>query len=42
MGKLYIRFSVVYFIIGVLLGLTMGILHDFRLTSVHAHLNLLG
>jgi cbb3-type cytochrome oxidase subunit 1 len=25
-----------------LAGLTMGIIHDFRFTSVHAHVNLLG
>ncbi|OMP67197.1 cytochrome-c oxidase [Domibacillus epiphyticus] len=42
MGRIYLKVSVVYFSIGVLLGLTMGIIHDFRLTSVHAHLNLLG
>lgn len=41
-GKLYVKISIVYFIVGVLLGLTMGIIHDFRLTSVHAHINLLG
>lgn len=29
-------------VIGVCLGVTMGILHDFHLAPVHAHLNLLG
>lgn len=42
MGKLFLKISVVYFALGVLLGLTMGITHDFRMTSVHAHINLLG
>ncbi len=42
MGKTYIKVASVYFTIGVLAGLTMGIIHDFRFTSVHAHVNLLG
>lgn len=42
MGKAYLKIAVVYFTIGVLAGLTMGIIHDFRFTSVHAHVNLLG
>lgn len=42
MGKAYIKVASVYFTIGVLAGLTMGIIHDFRFTSVHAHVNLLG
>jgi cbb3-type cytochrome oxidase subunit 1 len=42
MGKAYLKIATVYFTIGVLAGLTMGIIHDFRLTSVHAHINLLG
>lgn len=42
MGKTLIKIAVVYFAIGVLLGMTMGIIHDFRLTSLHAHVNLLG
>ncbi|WP_040207422.1 cytochrome-c oxidase [Neobacillus jeddahensis] len=42
MGKIFLKIAVVYFSIGVLLGMTMGIIHDFRLTSVHAHVNLLG
>jgi hypothetical protein len=41
-GKAYLKVATVYFTIGVLAGLTMGIIHDFRLTSVHAHVNLLG
>ncbi|NYE03644.1 cbb3-type cytochrome oxidase subunit 1 [Bacillus niacini] len=42
MGKTYLKVATVYFTIGVLAGLTMGIIHDFRFTSVHAHVNLLG
>jgi len=38
----YIKLAVVYFIIAILLGLSMGIMQDFSFTSVHAHLNLLG
>jgi xanthine/uracil permease len=41
-GKAYLKVATVYFTIGVLAGLTMGIIHDFRFTSVHAHVNLLG
>jgi cbb3-type cytochrome oxidase subunit 1 len=41
-GKAYLKIATVYFSIGVLAGLTMGIIHDFRFTSVHAHVNLLG
>jgi hypothetical protein len=29
-------------VVGVLMGIGMGIVHDFRLSPVHAHLNLLG
>ncbi|WML41561.1 cytochrome-c oxidase [Neobacillus sp. OS1-2] len=42
MGKTFLKIAAVYFSIGVLLGMTMGIIQDFRLTSVHAHVNLLG
>lgn len=42
MGKTLIKIAAVYFSIGVLLGMTMGIIQDFRLTSLHAHVNLLG
>jgi len=42
MGKKFIKIAAVYFSIGVLLGMTMGMIHDFRLTSTHAHINLLG
>ena len=42
MGKTFIKIATVYFSIGVLVGMTMGIIHDFRFTSLHAHVNLLG
>ncbi|WP_042462127.1 cytochrome-c oxidase [Neobacillus dielmonensis] len=42
MGKTLIKIAAVYFSIGVLVGMTMGIIHDFRYTSMHAHINLLG
>lgn len=41
-GTRFFKIAVVYFVIAILLGLLMGILQDFSLTSVHAHLNLLG
>jgi cbb3-type cytochrome oxidase subunit 1 len=42
MGERFIKVAVVYFVIGVLFGLYMGIAHNFLFTSVHAHINLLG
>jgi cbb3-type cytochrome oxidase subunit 1 len=42
MGKRYLNVALVYLTFGVLLGLIMGIIQDFRLASVHAHINLLG
>ncbi|WP_423799673.1 cytochrome-c oxidase [Neobacillus sp. SAB-20_R2A] len=42
MGKAFLKVASIYFTIGVLAGITMGIIHDFRLASVHAHINLLG
>ena len=42
MGKTFIKIATVYFSIGVLVGMTMGMIHDFRFTSLHAHVNLLG
>ena len=38
----FIKFAVLYFLIGVLLGNYMGATLDFALRSVHAHINLLG
>lgn len=42
MGARFIRIAVVYFVLAVILGITMGIIQKFELTTVHAHLNLLG
>lgn len=42
MGGRFFKISVVYFVIAVIVGIIMGITHNFMLTSVHAHLNLLG
>jgi cbb3-type cytochrome oxidase subunit 1 len=42
MGAKFFKISVVYFVIAIILGIVMGIIHDFALTPVHAHLNLLG
>ncbi|MFY0545544.1 cytochrome-c oxidase [Brevibacillus sp. H7] len=37
-----LKIAVVYFVIAVLMGISMGILQFFAVSSVHAHLNLLG
>lgn len=42
MATRFLKISVVYFAIAVILGLVMGIIQNFTFTSVHAHLNLLG
>ncbi len=42
MGVRLIRIAVVYLVIGVVLGLVMGILQQFTLAPVHAHLLLAG
>lgn len=42
LGLRFLKIAVLYFIIAVSLGLIMGIIHNFALSSVHAHLNLLG
>lgn len=38
----FFKISVVYFVIAIILGIYMGIIHEFDLAPVHAHLNLLG
>lgn len=38
----WLKTAVVYFVIGVGLGLHMGATHDHTLAPVHAHINLLG
>ncbi|MDG5789084.1 cytochrome-c oxidase [Evansella sp. AB-P1] len=42
MGVNFIKISVVYFVIGVILGYYMSISNAYHLTGVHAHINLLG
>ncbi|WP_226034754.1 cytochrome-c oxidase [Aquibacillus saliphilus] len=42
MGIRLIKISVVYFLIGVTIGYFMSIVHDYTLTGVHVHINLLG
>lgn len=42
MGIRLIKISVVYFAIGVILGLYMSMAHDYGLKGVHVHINLLG
>lgn len=42
MANRFIQVSVVYFVIGVLLGMYMSMEHDYALTGVHVHINLLG
>ncbi len=41
-GLIWLRVAVVYFVIAVGMGMTMGISGDHSLFPVHAHLNLLG
>ena len=42
MGVKFIKVSVVYFTIGVIMGMYMSMQHDYVLTGVHVHINLLG
>lgn len=42
MGIKFFKISVVYFVIAIILGIYMGIIENFDLSPVHAHLNLLG
>jgi cbb3-type cytochrome oxidase subunit 1 len=42
MGIKFIKISVVYFVIGVCLGMYMSISGTFDFTPVHVHINLLG
>lgn len=41
-GIIWLKLAVAYLVIGVLMGVVMGATHDFRLSPVHAHVNLLG
>lgn len=42
MGVKFIKVAVVYFLIGIVLGIYMGIADLFQFSSAHAHINLLG
>jgi hypothetical protein len=42
MGIKFIKVSVVYFVIGILLGMYMSMANQHVFASVHAHINLLG
>lgn len=42
MGVRFIKVSVIYFVIGVIFGMYMGISEQFQFSSAHAHINLLG
>ena len=42
MGIKLIKIAVVYFLIGISLGLYMSVTHKFVLSTVHVHMNLLG
>ncbi|MGE7217338.1 cbb3-type cytochrome c oxidase subunit I [Priestia koreensis] len=42
MGIRMIKISAVYFAIGMILGYYMSIVHQYALTPVHVHINLLG
>ncbi|CRK83596.1 cytochrome-c oxidase [Neobacillus massiliamazoniensis] len=42
MGIKFIKISVVYFVIGVLIGMYMSMAEKFTFTPVHVHINLLG
>ncbi|MDB5666067.1 MAG: hypothetical protein JWS11_2610 [Cypionkella sp.] len=41
-GNMFLRTSMVFLSIGVVLGMKMGISQDFSQTPTHAHLNLIG
>ncbi|SES67236.1 hypothetical protein SAMN05216389_101348 [Oceanobacillus limi] len=42
MGNTLIKIAIWYFLIGVTLGLYMSMAHNYNLTGVHVHVNLLG
>lgn len=42
LSSLFLRLAVVFILLGVCLGYWMGLTHDFTLSPVHAHTNLLG
>lgn len=42
MGVRFLKIAVLYFLIGILLGMYMSITHQFQFAPSHAHINLLG
>ncbi|MCA0985254.1 cbb3-type cytochrome c oxidase subunit I [Halobacillus yeomjeoni] len=42
MGITLIKISSIYFAVGVAIGYYMSLVHDYALTPVHVHINLLG
>ncbi|WP_096439556.1 cytochrome-c oxidase [Alteribacter populi] len=42
MGVRFLKVAVIYFAVGVALGLYMSMAHDYSLRGVHTHINLLG
>ncbi|KOR76837.1 cytochrome-c oxidase [Paenibacillus solani] len=42
MGVKLIKIAVIYFVLGILLGMYMSISHSYDYASVHTHVNLLG
>lgn len=42
MSNIFLRLSVLFVVLGVSLGYWMGVTHDFVISPVHAHINLLG
>ena len=42
MGVRFLKIAVAYLVVGITMGLVMGMLHNFALAPVHAHVNLLG
>jgi cbb3-type cytochrome oxidase subunit 1 len=42
MGLRFLKIAVIYLVVGATLGLTMGIMQNFALVPVHAHILLLG
>ena len=42
MSNIFLRLSVLFVVLGVVLGYWMGATHNFTVSPVHAHINLLG
>lgn len=42
MGNKILRLAIVYFLLGVAMGIVMAASHDFTYRAVHVHVNLLG